>query len=108
MNASDELRQLVDALSLHFADVSLRGEGRARFLFAQHQGRAVEISANEGKWWLEFWDVDPDPDAAPVKELTLETAQEAANHATDWLNGKPGNTVRTNIKGEVPRDRVSK
>jgi hypothetical protein len=77
MNVSDELQHVLNHLSLHFEHVSLRGQGRAAFVFARHKGRALEISESEGKWWLEFWDADPDADAAPVKELTIQTLQEA-------------------------------
>ena len=105
MNASDELRQLEDTLSRRFAEVSLRGQGRGCFLFARHRGRAVEIAANDGKWWLEFWDADPNSDAAPVKKLTLETPQDAASNATDWLDGDPGHPVLT-IAARPP-DRAS-
>jgi hypothetical protein len=104
LDIDDELRRLSDELGLRFDEVSLRGQGRARFLFARHSGRAVEISVSEGKWWLEFWDADPEPDAAPVLELTLQSSQEAAQQAADWLNGEPGRLVRTDTKGEIPRE----
>ena len=104
MNGSDELQHVLNHLSLRFAQISLRGQGQARFVFAQHNGRAVEISVSDGKWWLEFWDVDPDMDAAPVKELTLQTFQEAVQVTTDWLAWGPGQAVLTDTQREAPHE----
>jgi hypothetical protein len=102
MNHSDDLEHMLQQMSPQFEQVLLRGCGRARFLFAQHHGRAVEISESEGKWWLEFWDADPDVDAAPVKELTLQTTQETVKAARDWLASEPGQAVLADTKREVP------
>ena len=103
MNGRDKLQNMLNQLSLRFAQVSLRGQGHARFVFAQHNGRAVEASTNEGKWWLEFWDVDPDLDAAPVKELTLETFQDAVKEVTEWLTLGSGQAVLADTQRAADR-----
>jgi hypothetical protein len=103
MNVSEELQQMLNQLSLQFEDVSLRGKGQARFVFARHKARALEISESEGKWWLEFWDTDPDADAAPVLELTVQTFQAAVKEATDWLACGPGHAIVADAIRKVRR-----
>jgi hypothetical protein len=102
MNVSDQLQQMLKQLSLQFAHASLRGQGRARFVFARQDSRAVEISEDAGNWWLEFWDGDPDVDAAPVKELTLPTYLEAVKEATAWLACGAPQAVLADAKREIP------
>jgi len=63
---------------------SLRGEGRAAFLFVEHAGKAIEISDHEGRWWVEFWDVSEDDDP-PVKEEFFTTPSHVTDAATGWL-----------------------
>jgi hypothetical protein len=104
MNNSDPLRQMLNQLSLQFAHASLRGQGRARFVFARQDNRAVEISEDAGNWWLEFWDGDPELDAAPVKELTVPTSLEAVKEATDWLACGAPQAVLADAKREIPGD----
>jgi hypothetical protein len=62
------LDALKTALQSRGFSASSRGEGRASFLFVEHDGKAVEISEHEGRWWVEFWDVSEDEDAAPVRD----------------------------------------
>ena len=72
------------SLDLVFESVSLRGEGRACFLFVQHLGRAVELSEHrEGGWWLEFWEAD-EADTAPVKEMICTTDEDALRAISGW------------------------
>ena len=65
--------------------VSLRGGGRAAFLFVEHDGKAVEISDHEGQWWVEVWDASDDEDAAPARDRFFPTAVHAIDAATCWL-----------------------
>jgi hypothetical protein len=65
--------------------VSLRGQGRAAFLFVEHNGKAVEISDHEGQWWVEFCEASEDEDAAPAKDRFFPTAGEAIDATTCWL-----------------------
>jgi hypothetical protein len=103
MNVSEELQHMLNQLSLQFEDVSLRGHGQARFVFARHKGRALEISESEGDWWVEFWDANPDADAGPVRELTVQTSQAAVKEATDWLACGPGHALVADAIRTVPR-----
>jgi hypothetical protein len=103
MNVSDPLQHMRQQLSLQFAHASLRGQGQARFVFAQQDSRAVEISEDAGNWWLEFWDGDPEFDAVPVKELTVPTYPEAVKQASDWLACGAPQAVLADAKREIPR-----
>jgi hypothetical protein len=63
---------------------TVRGEGAARFVFAEAAGRAVEISdAGEGIW-VEYWDCG---DERPKFERTFPGGDAAAADACAWLSG---------------------
>jgi hypothetical protein len=72
--------------------VSLRGKGMASFLFAEHQGRAVELSWNRSEWWIEFWERSQDDDAAPVREQIAHSDASALKALTEWLLGRDDGT----------------
>ena len=59
-----KLDDLKSELQQRGLSASVRGQGRAAFLFVEHDGKAVEISDHEGQWWVEFWDASEDEDAA--------------------------------------------
>jgi hypothetical protein len=80
-----KLDDLKSELQHRGLSVSLRGGGRAAFLFVEHDGKAVEISDHEGQWWVEFWDADDDEDAAPAKDRYFPTSGQAIDAATCWL-----------------------
>jgi hypothetical protein len=69
-------------------DSSLRGTGAAEFLYAEHQGRAVEISEHQDRWWIEFWEASEDERAPPVSERFFLSAVEVVRAASDWLLAK--------------------
>jgi hypothetical protein len=50
-----------------------------------NKGRAVEISEDNGGLWLEFWEKSDDEDAAPVKEMTVDSSEKAIRETTRWL-----------------------
>jgi copper(I)-binding protein len=56
----------------------LFGHGVSSFVYAVNKGRAVEISEDNGGFWLEFWEKSEDEDPAPVKELIVETGKDDA------------------------------
>ena len=67
--------------------VSLRGNGAATFLFAEHHGRAVELSWNHDAWWIEFWERSKDDDAGPVGEQMAPSDDSAVKATRAWLLG---------------------
>jgi hypothetical protein len=63
----------------------LRGGGAAEFLFAERQGRAVELSQHAAKWWVEFWEANEDEEASSVSESFYAAPEEAIQAAVKWL-----------------------
>jgi hypothetical protein len=79
------LAEILDGLTPHFEKVCLKGQGVSSFVYAEHKERAVEISEDSGGYWLEFWEKSDDEDAAPVKEMTVESDKDAVRNAIRWL-----------------------
>jgi hypothetical protein len=55
MIAITKLAQICDELAPYVEKVSLKGHESASFLYVVNKGRAVEISEDNGGFWLEFW-----------------------------------------------------
>jgi len=83
----DDLKFALQQMGL---SASLRGRDRAIFLFVEHDGKAVEISDHEGRWWLEFWEASEDEGAPPVKDGFFATPDQAVDAATRWLLPRKG------------------
>ena len=78
-----DLQQCVTELARAVADASIRGTGNARFLYAKHKSRAVEVSpSSDGGWWVEFWENE---DVA--NEHTYQSREDATEAAGLWLAG---------------------
>ncbi len=69
----------------HFEKVCLKGHGASSFIYVLNNGRAVEISEDNGGFWLEFWEKSEDEDAAPVREQTVDSGERAIQEARKWL-----------------------
>jgi hypothetical protein len=61
---------------------NVRGEGAARFVFAERAKRAVEISALEAAVWVEYWGNDQ-----AEFDRTFADANLAVSDARTWLIG---------------------
>ena len=85
MSDDERLRQLQAAVGPHAVAVSVRGDGRAAFVFAEGTGGAVEAGRTGGRWWLEFWAGGEEDGAAPAKERLADTDAEALAAIIDWL-----------------------
>jgi len=83
----DELKLQLERRGLA---ASVRGQGRAAFLFVEHNGKSVEISDHEGRWWAEFWDASEDEDAAPLKDSFFATLGQAVDATVAWLLPRDG------------------
>jgi hypothetical protein len=66
------------------ADV--RGEGAARFVFAEANKRAVEISSSDASVWVEYWYGGD----SPKFDRTFPNADAATAAVKAWLSGKAG------------------
>jgi len=76
---------LARTLNANGFKAEVRGDGAARFVFAQAEGRAVEISELESGVWVEYWDVVE----TPKFERTFRNTVEALADVIAWLSGKP-------------------
>jgi hypothetical protein len=85
MIVKTRLAEILDELTPHLETVCLKGHGVSSFVYAVNKDRAVEISEDNGGFWLEFWEKSEDEDAAPVKELIVETGTDAVQNAIRWL-----------------------
>jgi hypothetical protein len=87
MNYSEftKLAEIQETLTPHFETVCLKGRGASSFIYAVHQGRAVEISEGNHGFCLEFWDHSQSQDAPSVNELAVARATKAVREAQRWL-----------------------
>ena len=53
------LNEFKDGLAPQVEKVSIKGDGAAAFVYALNKGRAVEISQDNGGFWIEFWETSP-------------------------------------------------
>ncbi len=79
------LAEILDELTPRFEKVCLKGHGASSFLYVMNKGRAVEISEDNGGFWLEFWEKSDDEDAAPVREKAVDSGKGAIQEAKKWL-----------------------
>jgi hypothetical protein len=85
MSVITKLAQIRNELAPYVEKVSLKGHESASFLYVVNKGWAVEISEDNGGFWLEFWARSDDEDAVPVKEMTVESSKDAVQNAMVWL-----------------------
>jgi hypothetical protein len=79
-NYAIELAEIVARLRRGNTVASVRGDGMAGFVFAEHGPRAAEISRAELGWWVEFWDGD-----AVAADWSFPAAGEAVQAVAMWL-----------------------
>ena len=87
MIVKTKLAEIQDELAPQFEKVCIRGQGASSFVYAVNKGRAVEISEDNGGFWLEFWEKSDDEDAAPVKEMTVDSCEQAVQETKRWFDG---------------------
>jgi hypothetical protein len=68
----DQLRSIAGVLERAGFSPSVRGNGRARFVYAEHGGRAVELFE--------------EPAEISMRDYQQDTPQHAAEQAVDWLS----------------------
>ena len=85
MIVKPRLAEILDELKPGLESVCLKGHGASSFIYAVNNGRAVEVSEEDGELWLEFWGKGDDEDAAPVKEMTVPGSEQAIRETKRWL-----------------------
>jgi hypothetical protein len=77
-----QLDNIVSVLSQAGLSSSVRGEDTARFVHAEHGGRAVEVSHDGVGFFVELFEKPAD---VSVRDYQQDTLQQAIEQATDWL-----------------------
>ena len=85
MIVKTRLVEILNELTPHLEKVCLKGHGASSFVYAVNKGRAVEISEDNGGFWLELWEKSDDEDAGPVKERTVVRSEQAVQETLRWL-----------------------
>lgn len=85
MIVKTKLAEIHEELADQFEQASLKGQGPSAFLYVVNKGRAVEISEDNGGFWLEFWEESDDEDAGPVAEITVGNSERAVSETRRWL-----------------------
>jgi hypothetical protein len=66
--------------------VSLRGSGKARFLYVRSISRAVEVYLEAEGIMIEFWDkADEECEDAPINRKLVGSESEALVEVKEWL-----------------------
>ena len=77
------LQQVADSLTSAGCQVSIRGDGGARFVFAEHHGRAVEVYRGEHDVYVECFPAGEEYSSTETREPSYEAA---TRRALDWLS----------------------
>jgi hypothetical protein len=78
----DQLRGIADILQRAGFRPEVRGEGKGRFVYAEHADRAVELYCGDVGFAIEFFE---EPSEYSVRESQQDTPEHAAEQAVDWL-----------------------
>jgi len=78
----DQLNRIVSTLQRAGFSSSLRGEGKERFVYVEHSGRAVELSHDGVGFFIELFE---QPAEVSIRDHQQDTIEHAAEQAVDWL-----------------------
>lgn len=81
----DQLRSIASVLERAGFSSSLRGDGRARFVYAEHDSRAVELSHDVVGFFVELFE---HPAETSVRDSQQDTPEHAAKQAIDGCHEK--------------------
>jgi hypothetical protein len=73
---------VVSALIGIAAEVCIRGDADARFVFALAKSRAIELSKSKTGIWVEFWDAS---EVSPHHDYTFDSFDSATIAIVRWL-----------------------
>lgn len=79
----DDLRSIVNVFQRAGFTSFVRGEGSARFVYAEHIERAVEVYRDGDGFTVEFFE---QPHEVSVRDNRHDTAAIAAEQAVEWLS----------------------
>jgi hypothetical protein len=79
----DQLHSIVGILQRAGFSPSIRGEGKGRFVYAEHADRAVELYCDDSGFLVEVFE---EPAEYSVGQCHQDTPQRAAEQAVEWLS----------------------
>ena len=79
----NHLRNIADILQRAGFTPSVRGEGTARFVYAEHADRAVEVYWDGEGFAVELFE---QPHEVSVRDYQQDTPTIAAEQAVEWLS----------------------
>jgi len=79
----DQLRSIASALQRAGFTPSVRGEGVARLVYAEHADRAAEVYRDGVGFLVELFE-------QPAKASVRDYQQDTPEHAADWLSRNEG------------------
>lgn len=83
----NHLQSIAETLQRAGFAPSVRGEGTARFVFAESHGRAVELYWGYDGFMAEFFE---DPAEVSVRDIRYSTPTTVTEQAIDWLSRHDG------------------
>lgn len=83
----NHLRSIAETLQRAGFAPSVRGEGTARFVFAESHGRAVELYWGYDGFMAEFFE---EPVAVSLRDIRHSTPTIVTEQAIDWLSRHDG------------------
>ncbi len=76
---NNELNEVASRLATT-AMTTVRGDGAARFVYAERAGRAIELSRAAEGWWVEFWSSEK-----VETDRTYVSCEDAIVASRSWL-----------------------
>ena len=81
---SEKLNILLAKLTPFVESIELKGTGDSSFIYAVANARSVEISIDDGGYWVEYWE-DLDEDSKPTNEQTFKSTEKLEESVKTWL-----------------------
>ena len=87
MQNDKRLLDLMASLSLSYDGVTLRGEGKAKFIRICKDRRSAVISECDEGWFVELWSVIvPDCEEEEMLDEVVEREEDVINRIVTWLD----------------------
>ncbi|MCO7225427.1 hypothetical protein [Pleionea sp. CnH1-48] len=80
----DRLKTLVENLAPFSETIEQKGDGNSSFIYATSNEKSVEVSVDEGMYWVEYWD-NSDESSSSVKEQTFQDIEKLEISVKAWL-----------------------
>ncbi len=83
--ATNQLSSLLKLLKPFSETIELKGSGVAEFIYLTGNGKSIEISIDDGSFWIEYWEDCTDEDAQSICENTFNAIEDVQKSVKAWL-----------------------